>query len=363
MFVFLIFYIRNVMQPKVSIVLPIYGVEKYLDRCMDRILNQTLKEIEIIMVDDGSPDCCPQLCDEYAKKDSRVKVIHKENEGLGYARNSGMKMATGEFIAFIDSDDYVSYDMMAHLYGIAKEYQAQAVYCGINIVNSDGFIMDVRREVDELTCFTKKQDLFTICLDMISPIEKNIKPCFMMSVWHSIFDLQFLHLHNLSFCSERDFVSEDMIFDIDFFTCAEKVIFIPDPYYYYCHNDVSLSHTFNLNRYGRYRSHYKELLRRMPLKGFSAEDINYAHKFMISSTRNYLYNLFKSSVSYPEKRNLMRMVLNDREVWDMMKQTSVHTLLASSIMPFYRSFVNNMPIMLEFLIRIHNFKCQLKSNK
>lgn len=93
--------------PKVSIILPIYNVEKYLDRCMESLLNQTLEDIEIIMVDDGSPDNCPQMCDEYAKKDNRVKVVHKKNAGLGFARNSGLDVAKGEYIAFVDSDDYV----------------------------------------------------------------------------------------------------------------------------------------------------------------------------------------------------------------------------------------------------------------
>ena len=92
---------------QISIIVPIYNVEKYLDRCIQSLLHQTLKDIEIILVDDGSPDRCSQMCDEYAKIDSRIKVIHKKNAGLGYARNSGIEIASGEYIAFVDSDDYV----------------------------------------------------------------------------------------------------------------------------------------------------------------------------------------------------------------------------------------------------------------
>ena len=99
------------MNPKVSIVVPVYRVECYLDRCVQSLVNQTLKEIEIILVDDGSPDKCPQMCDEYAKKDYRVKVIHKQNAGLGMACNSGIEVATGDYIAFCDSDDYVDVKM------------------------------------------------------------------------------------------------------------------------------------------------------------------------------------------------------------------------------------------------------------
>lgn len=116
--------------PKVSIIVPIYNVEKYLDRCMSSLLNQTLKDIEIIMVDDESPDNCPQLCDEYARKDERVKVIHKKNGGLGLARNSGLEIATGEYVAFVDSDDFVDINMYQELYSTADSYDSDIVYCG-----------------------------------------------------------------------------------------------------------------------------------------------------------------------------------------------------------------------------------------
>ena len=120
------------MNPKVSIIVPVYNVEKYLDRCMESLLNQTLKDIEIILVDDGSPDNCPQMCDDYAKKDSRVKVVHKANAGLGYARNSGLDVATGEYVAFVDSDDYVELDMYEQMYEASLNYQVQMVLCGFN---------------------------------------------------------------------------------------------------------------------------------------------------------------------------------------------------------------------------------------
>lgn len=92
---------------KISVIVPVYGVEKYLNRCVESIVNQTYKNLEIILVDDGSPDKCPQLCDEWANRDDRIKVIHKLNGGVSSARNEGIRIATGEFLTFIDSDDYV----------------------------------------------------------------------------------------------------------------------------------------------------------------------------------------------------------------------------------------------------------------
>ena len=104
--------------PLVSIVVPIYNVEKYLGRCVDSIINQTYKNIEIILVDDGSPDGCPKICDQYGKTDRRIKVIHKPNGGLSDARNAGLDVATGEYVTFIDSEDWIEYDTvekMLHL--------------------------------------------------------------------------------------------------------------------------------------------------------------------------------------------------------------------------------------------------------
>ena len=115
----------------ISIIVPIYNVQKYLDRCMKTLLNQTYRNIEIILVDDESPDECPKMCEEYAKIDQRVKVIHKKNGGLGFARNSGLEIAQGKYIIFVDSDDYVTENMCHLLYEAAKKYEADVVYGGI----------------------------------------------------------------------------------------------------------------------------------------------------------------------------------------------------------------------------------------
>ncbi len=103
-------------EPLISVIVPIYNVEKYLDRCIESIVNQTYENLEIILVDDGSPDKSPKMCDEWAKKDKRIKVIHKENGGLSDARNSGIDIAKGEYLTFIDSDDYVEKDYVEFLY-------------------------------------------------------------------------------------------------------------------------------------------------------------------------------------------------------------------------------------------------------
>ncbi len=121
----------------ISVIIPVYNVEKYLDRCIQSVVGQTYKNLEIILVDDGSPDNCPAMCDEWAKRDSRIKVIHKENGGLSDARNVGIAVATGSFIGFVDSDDYISADMYQLLYDRMLTDDCDISVCGIQLIFED----------------------------------------------------------------------------------------------------------------------------------------------------------------------------------------------------------------------------------
>ncbi len=126
------------MKPLISVVLPIYGVEGYLDRCVESVLEQTYDNIEVILVDDGSKDNCPQKCDEWAKRDSRIVVLHKENGGLSDARNKGTEMAKGEYITYIDSDDFVDKTYVEYLYGLIEKNKTPMSLCTHTVVFPDG---------------------------------------------------------------------------------------------------------------------------------------------------------------------------------------------------------------------------------
>ncbi len=115
---------------RISVIVPVYKVEKYLAKCVDSILSQTYRDLEVILVDDGSPDSCGTICDAYARQDSRVVVIHKENGGLSSARNAGMDIAKGEYIAFVDSDDWIEPEMYGHMLALAKKYDVSLVCAG-----------------------------------------------------------------------------------------------------------------------------------------------------------------------------------------------------------------------------------------
>lgn len=125
----------NLQQDLISVIVPIYKVEKYLERCINSILNQTYNNLEIILVDDGSPDNCGKICDFYQKKDPRIKVIHKLNGGLSDARNAGLNIASGQYLGFIDSDDYIAPDMYEYLYYLIKNTNADIGICNACIVS------------------------------------------------------------------------------------------------------------------------------------------------------------------------------------------------------------------------------------
>ena len=121
---------KKVSNPLISVIIPVYKVEKYLEKCVDSVINQTYDNLEIILVDDGSPDNCPKMCDEYAKKDKRIKVIHKENGGVGSARNKGIEKSTGDYITFVDSDDWIEKEFIHEMLDIANKYKVDYVTCG-----------------------------------------------------------------------------------------------------------------------------------------------------------------------------------------------------------------------------------------
>ncbi len=133
--------------PEISVIVPVYKVEKYIHRCIDSILNQTFRDFELILVDDGSPDNCGAICDEYVVKDCRIRVIHKENKGVSAARNDAAALAVGRYITFIDSDDWVRQDFLQVLYDNLKDYHADISIMGIQYVSCE----DTQEELVEET--------------------------------------------------------------------------------------------------------------------------------------------------------------------------------------------------------------------
>lgn len=145
------------MQDLITVIVPIYMVEPYLNRCITSIVNQTYQNLEIILVDDGSKDNCPALCDAWAKKDSRVRVIHRENGGLSEARNSGIDAAKGEYLAFVDSDDFVSEEFIETLYRACKLTESQIAQCCYEYVDGDKMTKDKEEVTEPIKVYSGKE--------------------------------------------------------------------------------------------------------------------------------------------------------------------------------------------------------------
>lgn len=227
--------------PKVSIVVPVYNVEKYLDRCIDSLVNQTLKDIEIILVDDGSPDNCPQMCDAWADRDSRIKVVHKENGGLGSARNAGLAEITGKYVAFVDSDDFVELNTYSTLFDVAQEEQCDVVYMGYTNHCPNG---ECRQHCTFNFLCSNHSGIKKYIAKFLYECDKHADSGAVESACMSIYRSSIIKDNNVRFMSEREYLSEDTLFNMDFFAYCTKLRCVPVAYYHYCYNETSLTHSF-----------------------------------------------------------------------------------------------------------------------
>lgn len=244
-------YLDNYIMCKVSIIVPVYNVEKYLDRCMNSLLHQTLNDIEIIMVDDESPDGCPQMCDEYATKDSRIKVIHKKNGGLGFARNSGLEIAKGEYVTFLDSDDYVELDTYESLYNEAKAKLLDICYFRYRRFTDKGKRIEVSTDKNTYYfCGREQVNEFMFNMIGVDPT-KTRQSNFSVSVCMGIFRLATVKEACVSFVSEREVASEDLIFHIQLLPHVVKVGVLPNVFYNYYINSSSITTSFSEAKYQR----------------------------------------------------------------------------------------------------------------
>lgn len=213
------------MNPMISVIVPIYNVEKYLARCVDSIVNQTYKNLEIILVDDGSPDRCPQMCDDYAKKDSRIKVVHKKNGGLSDARNAGMAVATGEYISFIDSDDYVSDDFFECLLDAMNKENSDIAECSVVKLYEDNRFDEFSDDLSVKTYDT--QDA------MSALIAENP---FHQHVWNKLYKTELVK--NIPYAVGK--LNEDEFWTYQVFGRANKVSKLNKTMYYYFQRNSSI---------------------------------------------------------------------------------------------------------------------------
>lgn len=221
------------MEPLISIIVPIYNVEKYLNRCIESIVNQTYKNLEIILVDDGSPDNCPQICDEWKEKDNRIVVIHKENGGLSDARNAGLNIAQGEYIAFVDSDDWIDKNYLFILYKAVDEKDADLSVCNLKMVyESQENIKDTDETVYELQDITHEQAMYDILHG------QGIRAV----AWNKLYKRNLIIEERF----KKGKIHEDEFFTYKIVDKANKIIYIDVPLYNYFQRKNSIMSTVSI---------------------------------------------------------------------------------------------------------------------
>ncbi len=268
----------------ISIIVPVYKTEQYLDRCVESIVSQTYKNLEIILVDDDSPDNCPQMCDAWAEKDNRIKVLHIENKGVANARNQGLDVATGDFIGFVDSDDYIEPDMFETLLNNLTDNNADISLCGYQINEEENAVANLR---------------------MVTPLDAMKLIC-MGDYKYGVLWNKLYKKDVIKHIKMPDFVCcEDLIFNYYVFKNAQSIVECDSKLYHYFQNEDSIVHSnFGINSFDAVKS--KEL---MLSNEKNTELEKYAVRGLISSSFVFLsqvvqYN--KCTEKYDYLRNYIK---------------------------------------------------------
>lgn len=302
------------MSKKVSIIVPVYNVEKYLKRCVDSILGQTYDNLEVLLIDDESTDSSGKICDEYAKKDKRIKVIHKKNEGLGLTRNAGIEHSTGFYISFVDSDDFIETNTISDVVTKIEKDNSDLVMYGLNRISANGikteYIPNPRKKMyvgDEI-----KNELL---LDFISddPREK-IERNYTSSSCTCLFKRSTFIDNNIRYKSERKIISEDTYMMFDLLGKINKVSIINKCYYNYCENETSLTQTYKKDRFKKLKSYRNECIKLFKNNHYSEESFLRLDRLFL----DYTFGVFKTvsknkKLSIKDKYGEYKTIIRDDE--------------------------------------------------
>lgn len=312
----------------VSIVVPIYNVEQYLEKCVESICRQTYENLEIILVNDGSPDQCGQMCEEYAKKDNRIKVIHKKNGGLSDARNSGVKLATGKYLLFVDSDDYIAKDLVEKTVTVAEKNNCDMVLYDYYYVEPDN--VEIRSTIVPANKVISLEQEHTLLLAATSACAK-------------LFNREFYVKANCPF--PQGIYFEDLATTSIFFMRAKRVYYLKEPLYYYINREnsimtgknfeksshdklVALEHVLSAyKKEGKYEEYRQELeylvfaneyFEPSKVLALAGEDGEYLEKY-----RKYMYETFpdihnnKYVKNMGKKDKIHLWILDYKQYWMM----------------------------------------------
>lgn len=295
----------------VTVVVPVYKTEEYLNRCIDSIINQTYIDLEILLIDDGSPDNCPQICDEWAQKDARICVIHKKNEGLGEARNTGIEHSHGKYVCFIDSDDYIDRETIEKAIKTAEKESAEIVIFGIQNVSKTGVLTSAKVPNTDKTVFREDEVKTVLLPDLIADNPNGIKSANLsMSVCCCLFLVDAINRERWMFPSEKIIISEDTYALLKLYNGINKVAVIREALYFYCENSTSLTHSYRADRFGKIKKFYDECIAICRENDYNLECVNRCGEIFLS----FVIAAMKLECAY--KKMTQRMKRNIHQIID-----------------------------------------------
>lgn len=308
---------------QISVIVPVYKSEKFIESCVDSILNQTYKNIEVILVDDGSPDSCPQVCDQYAMKDSRVRVLHKENGGVSTARNAGLDIARGEYISFVDSDDYLEPHMYEVMLSKAILYECDVVMCDCikDYTNwSEIYTHNIRAGFYNQDQLEKE---YYHHLLMMENVEYPATISNGVILWKSS-----LNVSEMRYEPGIRY-SEDLLFGAKLVYRAKSFYYMKgEAYYHYVMNADSVSHTYAPDKW----NDYIKLYTRIKETFGKNEKFDFSHQIdlcLLFFVYNTLGDIYKADLLRENKKKKIKSILRTPEVISMFKRLRVTNLQIS----------------------------------
>lgn len=295
------------MKPKVSVIVPVYNSEKYIEKCIKSIRYQTLKDIEIIFINDGSKDKSREIIEHHGKQDGRIVIINKENGGPGLARNIGIKMAKGKYIGFVDSDDYIEPTMFEKLFTLVDKNSVQVAMCGYREVNiNDNTTSFILSKVE----FNKVHHKEYIEDKIIRTFTQNVNYGY-FSMCNKLYLRSFIEEIGISIDEAREH-GEDWWFNINIFMKLNSFIAIEQPLYNYIHiNTNSLMAKYRVDQFDLFLDGRQKILRTIPEELIDVDSLNRNFVYEYSS---YILRTNKEVKNLNKRKELLRKVVNNNEV-------------------------------------------------
>ena len=311
-------------EPLVTVVIPVYNVEKYLDRCVSSVTGQTYQNLEILLIDDGSPDNCPAMCDAWARKDSRIQVTHQKNAGVGMARNAGIEKASGDYLYLLDSDDYIAPETISVCCRAASEEKADVVVFGLKSLDKNGKTR-LTAKSDKRKCYSGAEIRDAFILGMVGA---NPETGWRIGPWMNfgamLMSANLIRRANWKCVSEKEFISDDLYSILTLYSYVERAVVLPDMFYYYCENEASLTRSYRKDRFPRLMDSYRKFMSLCEECQFHDAVERELTAMFVGSTIAAAKQTVSAPLAFSRRLALLREIVSDELLQKMLNETRFH---------------------------------------